>query len=542
MAGYSVLDAELVVVGGGLAGMIAAIRAGQLGMRPTLVTLSEVGRAGNTPKAGGGFAVALGPDDSPEKHTRDTLAGGQYAARLPLVRKMTGEAPRAVGMLEELGVPFVRGEDGSRSLLRVPGHSVRRGIRCRGGGSATLLGALVPLVRRYAIIREQTEVREILVEDGRVAGVLARRAASGENLWLRASRVILTTGGLGALYPLTTNAPEMLGDGYAMALRAGAEVVDMEYIQFTPTALARPPDLRGVSTGGMLLAEGGKLFNVRGERFMRRVDPQRAEASTRDVVARAILREVLEGRGSPSGGVYLDLSGIPESFLRANAGHFLALLASRGIDASRERLEIAPAAHFACGGVCIDENACTQIPGLLAAGEAAGGIHGANRLSSNGLTDALVFGLIAAETASGLGNGPARPAAESILERDYFGSPEADAARIRGMMLTCAGLEREKESLQKGLQFIESCWQEIDRATLKGVPLLGGMLVTAQAVLEASLLREETRGAHYRLDFPSALPAQEYYSIHLRLGEGGRPLALRRPCDLLEEGSSTTAT
>jgi aspartate oxidase len=517
----------LVVVGGGLAGMMAAIRAYQLGLRTTLVALSEPGRSGNTPKAGGGFAVALGPDDSPELHAQDTMTGGLQASQPSLVRKMTKEAPRAVAMLEKAGVRFVKAPDGSPSLLRVPGHSVRRGIRCEGGGAAALMAVLVPLLMRSAVVLDRTAVREILVEDGAICGVLAMREGSEESLWLRSSRVILATGGLGALYPLTTNSPEVWGDGYAMALEAGVELVDMEYIQFTPTSLAHPPDLRGVSTGGMLLAEGGKLFNARGERFMQRVDPKRAEASTRDIVARAILREVLEGRGSPAGGVYLDLSGIPEEFLKANAGHFLKLLSKHGIDAGKDRLQIAPAAHFSCGGAVIDENAATSVPGLLAAGEAAGGIHGANRLSSNALTEALVFGLIAAETASGIEKGRISSIPADVEKRNYIEAQESDRRRIREMMLRCAGLEREKETLQKGLRFIEERWQGLGKAEEKGTPLLGRMLVTAQAVMEAALLREETRGAHCRLDFPDTIPPQKSYSVRILRGADGRPLASR---------------
>lgn len=528
MSGYSIQDAELVVVGGGLAGMIAAIRAHELGMRPTLVTLSKPGHSGNTPKAGGGFAVALGPDDSPELHVQDTLAGGLQAGQPSLVRKMAVEAPSAIKMLEKVGVRFVRTPEGSLALLRVPGHSVRRGIRCQGGGAAALMEALVPLLMKSAVVIERTAVLEILVEEGAVCGVLARREGIEENLWLRSSQVILATGGLGALYPLTTNSPEVCGDGYAMALQAGVELMDMEYIQFTPTSLAYPPALRGVSTGGMLLAEGGKLFNSRGERFMQRVDPNQAEASTRDIVARAILREVLEGRGSPAGGVYLDLSGIPEDFLRANAGHFLTLLSSHGIDARREQLQIAPAAHFSCGGVVIDENAATCIPGLLAAGEVAAGIHGANRLSSNALTEALVFGRIAAETASGMKSSRISSYPPSKAQRRYIEGEESDRISIRDMMLRSAGLEREKETLQTGLRFLDECWHKLTKTEEKGIPLIGRMLVTAQAVLEAALLREETRGSHCRLDFPDTLPPHSYYSINIRLGADRRPLASRQ--------------
>ncbi|MBW2146072.1 MAG: FAD-binding protein [Deltaproteobacteria bacterium] len=539
MSDYSIQDAELVVVGGGLAGMIAAVRARELGMRATLATLSEPGHAGNTPKAGGGFAVALGPDDSPELHARDTLAGGLHAGQPQLIQKMAVEAPRAVAMLEKAGVRFVRSPDGSPELLRVPGHSARRGIRCQGGGAGALMEVLVPLLRKSAIVLERTAVLDILVENRTVCGVLARREGSDELLWLRSPRVILATGGLGAMYPLTTNSPEVRGEGYAMALEAGAELVDMEYMQFTPTSLAYPPALRGVSTGGMLLAEGGRLYNARGERFMHRVDPDRAEASTRDIVARAILREVLEGRGSPAGGVYLDLSGIPEEFLRANAGHFLNLLSSHGIDAGRERLQIAPAAHFTCGGVLIDEHAATCVAGLLAAGEAAGGIHGANRLSSNALTEALVFGLIAAETASGMESRRIGLRPAGIAQRRYIEAQEPDLSPIHDVMLRCAGLEREKESIESGLRFIEEHRQKITTTEDMSTPLLSRMLVTAQAVLEAALLREETRGAHCRLDFPDELPPRSYYSVRIRPGTDGRPSAARHYGDPGENALSS---
>ena len=197
------------------------------------------------------------------------------------------------------------------------------------------------------------------------------------------------------------------------------------------------------------------------------------------------------------------------------------------MNAGKDRLEIAPATHFACGGVRIDENASTCIPGLLAAGEVTGGTHGANRLSSNGLTDALVFGLVAAETAVGMSKRPIRSIDNCAVQRDYLEAQASDIHRVRNLMLRYAGMAREKEGLQKGLQGLEECWEKVSAANEKITPLLGRMLATAQAVMEAALLREETRGAHCRLDFPVTLPQASYYSICIRRGAKERPMASR---------------
>jgi succinate dehydrogenase/fumarate reductase flavoprotein subunit len=294
---------DVLVIGGGFAAMRAALAALEAGARTGLMLKGVLGESGSSAIAGGGLAAVMNasdvPEDSVEKHFRDTLASGDYVNDAELVRTLVTRAGEAIRELGRVGAKFVSKADGEIEVFLAPAHSYRRSVRVEGGGTAQLVGPLSAHVRRQPIeLMERTAALEILREGGRAAGVIAVR---GESLVLvRAKAIVLASGGAGRVYPLTSNMIESTGDGYAMALRSGVALTGMEFVQFTPTALAYPKELEGASTGGVLLGlEGTRMWNAKHERFMEKFDPVRKEASTRAVLSRAIQAQVVEGNGSP---------------------------------------------------------------------------------------------------------------------------------------------------------------------------------------------------------------------------------------------------
>ena len=518
---------DVLVIGGGLAAMRAALAAAGSGVRTGMMLKGVHGESGSSAIAGGGLAACLGvsdvPEDSVQKHFEDTLASGDHVNDPELVRELVLHAGEAIRELGEMGAEFVRKPDGEIEVFLAPAHSHRRSVRVQGGGTARLIGPLAEYVRGQPIeILERTTALTILGSGARAAGVVAVR---GDTLMLvRAKAIVLATGGAGRVYPLTSNMEESTGDGYAMALRSGLALTGMEFVQFTPTALAYPEALAGTSTGGVLLGlDGTRLWNARGERFMERYDAVRKEASTRAILSRAIQSEVVEGRGSAHGGVYLDLTRNDPQTLERLAAPFMKKLAPHGIDIRRDRIEIAPAVHYFMGGVEIDRRAQTRLPGLYAAGEVAGGVQGSNRLSSNSLSDVNVFGRIAGAEAAAHARGltgfaawealeqTARSELEPVLrssaERRAGALSEIHAA-LKQIMFAHAGLVRDAPSMQRGIGEIARLRGELDAlgpfgpGDLKTCYEVRNMLDVAEAVTRSALHRKESRGAHSRADHP----------------------------------------
>ncbi|MDN5348317.1 MAG: fumarate reductase (CoM/CoB) subunit [Clostridia bacterium] len=528
-----ILKTDVLIVGAGGAGLRAAIEAAR-GGAAVLVVQKASGNA--TQMAGGLQAVAFGhadPRDNPEQHYADTMAAGCWLNNPKLVKVLVEEAPRRLLELEEMGVEFYK-QDGKFQQLLAGGHTYRRNCIYKGSNTRQLMQVLkVKAAEAGAEFLKNTVVARIVLYGGHVAGALAVDALSGELRLLSCRSLILATGGGGGLYARRTTPPGIMGDGYALAYAAGAELIDMEFVQFMPTVLVYPPRLNGKPVNETIRGEGAYLLNSTGERFMARWDPRKMEVATRDVVARAIFSEIQAGRGTPHGGAYLDARHIPEAVLQKSLTHYHSLL-KYGCNPAQNLLEVAPAAHFFCGGVRIDADGATSIPGLFAAGEVAGGVHGANRLGGNALSETQVFGARAGSAAArwaresgGEGNNKAgdetlREAGRQFLndytfrgscflDREGKGITQLQSLknRLRRTVEASAGILRSEEGLRQGLAEIEACRgaladlrSGISRRALANAVELDHMLTTAEILLRAALQRRESRGAHFRQDYP----------------------------------------
>jgi len=374
-------------------------------------------------------------------------------------------------------------------------------------------------------------VTRLLTQDRRVVGAFAYWRETGRFVTFRAKAVVLATGGIGKAYKITSNSWEYTGDGHALALGAGAELIDMEFFQFHPTGMVWPPGVQGLLVTEAVRGEGGLLRNKAGERFMERYDPKRMELSTRDMVSRAIYTEVKEGRGSPHGGAFLDISHKPaEVVMKKLPSMYHQFMEFANIDITKGPMEVGPTGHYAMGGVRVEaETGAATVPGLFAAGESSGGMHGANRLGGNSLSDLLVFGkragagaaAYAAKSPAHTGLDPAQIAsAERELlepfERASGPDPYSIHRRLQDSMQSLVGIYRNEEDLTKGIDEVRKLkaeWKKVrvegSRAFNPGWHLahdLKNMLLISEAVAACALQRKESRGAHARLDYPNTMP------------------------------------
>jgi len=490
---------EVLVVGSGTAGLTAAL--GVAPLRATVITKAPLGTGGSSPWAQGGVAVAVGRDDAPALHAADTLAVGGGLNDPHAVDILTAEGPERVKALLALGAHFDLDDTGSLSLGREAAHSRRRILHARDATGAEIVRTLVAAVRRAPEVRvvDRAFAVDLIVEDGQVVGVLAVHA-DGRRVVHLAPAVVMATGGLGQLYLHTTNPKEATGDGLAMAARAGARLVDLEFVQFHPTALATGADPMPLLTEA-LRGEGAVLIDETGHRFMTAEHPD-AELAPRDVVARAIWRQSMAGHT-----VFLDArAAVGEEFPE----HFptvFHLCQEHGLDPRTQPIPVAPAAHYHMGGIDVDENGRTSLPGLWACGEvAATGVHGANRLASNSLLEALVFGArVADDLRSGLpsGRSPRRPLAAGSASGVATPGDAGLIATVRRLMWEKVGLVRDEASLSAAVAELTSLAAAHPKASGEARNLLG----VARLVAEAALERRESRGGHYRSDFPASDPA-----------------------------------
>lgn len=490
-----------LIVGAGLAGLFTALK-----MAPAAcVVLSPdpLGAGASSAWAQGGVAAAIGVGDSPEAHARDTVAAGAGGVDPEVALAVAREAGARIDDLLEYGAPFDRDADGRLAQSREAAHSFARIVRVKGDGAgAAIMAALIAAARAAPSITVIEGVRagDLLVEDGRVAGVIAARADDpyGEPLSFRARATVLATGGVGGLYAVTTNPPSVRGTGLGMAARAGATIADPEFVQFHPTGLAVATDPAPLASEA-LRGEGATLIDAAGARFMLDLHPD-AELAPRDVVARAIHARV--SRGEP---VFLDArdavgARFPERFPTIDA-HCRAA----GIDPTREPIPVAPAQHYHMGGVRTDARGRTSLPGLWACGETARtGLHGANRLASNSLLEALAFGARIAVDLQGLdapASPPRRPAPAPLRSRAAAAvDVAAETAALRRAMSDLVGVERDAEGLTEALRRIAA----FERATAPRSRDCLNMAAAATLIAAAALRREESRGGHWRRDFPGA--------------------------------------
>lgn len=492
-----VSGSDVLVIGSGAAGLTAAL--GCAPLRVTVLTKTSL-ISGSSPWAQGGVAAAVGTDDAPALHASDTLAAGAGLCDPEAVGLLTGEGPERVKALLELGARFDRDAAGELSLGREAAHSRRRILHAKDATGSEIVRALGEAVRRAPEIQvlENSFAVDLLVEDGRVLGVVA--VDDGRRVLHLASAVVLATGGLGQLFLHTTNPREATGDGLAMAARAGARLVDLEFVQFHPTALAVNRSHEGSGEPMPLLTEalrgeGATLIDNDSYRFMTGEHPDR-ELAPRDVVARAIWRRLMAGRK-----VFLDarcIEDFPERFPTV-----FELCRKHGLDPRTEPIPVAPAAHYHMGGIDVDGSGRTSLRGLWACGEVSStGVHGANRLASNSLLEALVFGSRVAEDLRSAASA-AVPSRRSLpgISCGPLRTPQDAAVQlaIRRLMWEKVGLVRDEKGLTTALEALAG-----DHSQIGGEAR--NLLAVGRLVAAAALERRESRGGHFRSDYPAPDP------------------------------------
>jgi len=488
---------RFLVVGSGVAGLHTAWRASEHGEVLLTTKLSLFDSA--TAYAQGGIAAALGAGDSPELHRKDTLAAGAALADASAVEVLVTEGPARVRELHTAGAAFDLDPAGDFKLGREAAHSTNRIVHAHGDQTgAEVARTLIARVRETERVRvlERTRVLDLIVHEGRCVG--ARASVAGRATEIIADATVLATGGCGQLYRYTTNPVVATGDGFAIAHRADATLTDMEFVQFHPTALDTPENPLALISEAVR-GEGATLLNAAGERFMK-AKHKLAELAPRDVVARAIFAEQQGGRK-----VYLDARALGTGFAKRFPG-ILALCAARGIDPRKDLIPVTPAAHYMMGGIVTDLAGRSSVPRLYACGEVARtGVHGANRLASNSLLEGLVFAERVARDMQQMTPLPAQPSKGSwtVPILSDRGAAQVAAGQIRAVMWEHAAIRRTARGLRECLARLDA----IEDRLPEGATEERNMVQTARLVAEAALLRKESRGGHYRSDFPRARSA-----------------------------------
>jgi succinate dehydrogenase / fumarate reductase flavoprotein subunit len=555
---------DVVVIGAGGAGLRAAIEAAAQGCSVGLICKSLLGKA-HTVMAEGGVAAALANTDSRDSwqvHFRDTMRGGKLLNNWRMAQLLAQEAPARVNELEAWGALFDRTPDGRILQRNFGGHQYPRLAHVGDRTGLEMIRTLQDRTVQQAnidVYMECTVVR--LLKDGdRIGGVFAYRRENGRFIVFRTKAVVLATGGIGRAYKINSNSWEYTGDGQALAYDAGADLVDMEFVQFHPTGMVWPLSVRGILVTEGVRGEGGILKNSKGERFMFRYIPEMfrkdvadseeeanrwvadviagrpsqarrpPELLTRDVVARAIAQEVREGRGSPHGGAFLDIATRrkAEEIRKKLPGMFQQFHELADVDITKDPMEVAPTTHYVMGGVRVDpESQAATVAGLFAAGEVAGGLHGSNRLGGNSLSDLLVFGRRAGAAAAQYAKAQSRDpqvrsddveavATEVLapLERTSGENPYAVQDTLQDMMGTYVGIARSEDDLRTALVKLDELRARANRVGASGTRQfnpgwhtaldLRNLLTVSEAITRAALERRESRGAHTRVEFPDS--------------------------------------
>jgi fumarate reductase (CoM/CoB) subunit A len=517
---------DVLVIGSGGAGCRAAIEAKKHDLDVIIVSKGLSYKSGCTTLAEGGYNAAFAyvdAEDSVQAHLEDTLKGGGYLNDPELARILVEEAPDRLTELESYGALFDRQESGELNQRPFGGQTYRR--TCFQGDRT---GHEMMTALKEEVIRQDIQtVDEVMItsliqdEDGRVGGACGVSLQSTEFVVFHAKSTIIATGGAGWIYPVTSNALQKTGDGYALAWNAGADLLDMEQVQFHPTGMLYPDSRRGVLVTEAVRGEGGRLINSQGKRFMTNYD-SRGELATRDVVARAIYNEIMEGRGTENGGVYLDVTHLPAEVIEEKLETMLLQFRDVGVEIREKPMEVAPTAHHFMGGARINLKCETNITNLYAAGEAAGGVHGANRLGGNALAETQVFGRRAGEAAAKnvtKSKFKLKPASLEMEEErigklfqdgDYY--PFQLKEELQEVMWNNVAIIRREEGLKSALNDIHVIKDKMARMKLPEVRgynqhlldalELENMVLIAELVTKSAIIREESRGAHYRADFP----------------------------------------
>jgi succinate dehydrogenase / fumarate reductase flavoprotein subunit len=588
VADYPVHEFDVLVIGAGGAGLRAAIESSAAGAKTCVVTKSLLGKA-HTVMAEGGMAAAMGNVDERDNwkvHFADTMRGSQYLSNCRMAEIHAKEAPARVRELEAWGAIFDRTKDGRINQRNFGGH---RYPRLAHVGDRTGLEMIRTLqdhgIHQGIDVFAETTVINLLLDGGRCAGAFAYDREKGRFMVFHAKAIVLATGGIGRSFRVTSNSWEYTADGQALAYQAGAALLDMEFVQFHPTGMVWPPSVKGILVTEGVRGEGGVLKNKDGKRFMfddipENYRPQTADSPdegwrytqgdktarrppellTRDHVARCINREVKAGRGSPHGGVFLDIAWIKEK-LPNSVEHIKKKLPSMyhqfkqlaDLDITKEPMEVGPTTHYMMGGIQVDsESQMSSVPGLFAAGECAAGLHGANRLGGNSLSDLLVFGKRAGEYAAKYAKttGAARvnpsevdaaaKAALAPFERGAAGeNPFAVQSDLQDLMQNLVGIVRTESEMQQALGKITALRARAARAGITGnieyntgwhtALDLDNMLSISEMIAIAALARKESRGGHFRDDYPEKDADWGKYNLKIVRGPDGRPSVERVP-------------
>jgi succinate dehydrogenase / fumarate reductase, flavoprotein subunit len=581
MAGYERHDYDVVVIGAGGAGLRAAIEAAASGVSVGLICKSLLGKA-HTVMAEGGMAAALANVDDRDNwkvHFADTMRGGQYVNNWRMAELHAKEAPDRVRELEAWGAVFDRTADGRILQRNFGGHKYPRLAHVGDRTGLELIRTLQDhLIHRGITVHMECTIVDLVREDDRVAGAFGYERERGRFMLFGAKAIVLATGGIGRAYRITSNSWEGTGDGHALAFRAGADLIDMEFVQFHPTGMVWPPSVQGILVTEGVRGEGGVLRNNRGERFMFSDIPENYRAQTadnedegwrytrgdrnarrppelltRDHVARCIVREIREGRGSPHGGVFLDISWIKDRLPHAEE-HIKRKLPSMyhqfkqlaDIDITKEAMEVGPTTHYVMGGVHVDaDTQMSSVPGLFAAGECASGINGANRLGGNSLSDLLVFGRRAGEHAAEYARRQRATVVDTryvdALERialapfdrgDQGETPYAVQRDLQHLMQERVGIVRTEGEMRSALTELQALVERASRVGVGGhreyhtgwhtALDLRNLLMVSEAITRSALERTESRGGHFREDYPR--PAADWAKVNVQITqtrEGG---------------------
>jgi len=590
MTDYQTFEHDVLVIGAGGAGLRAAVAASGAGVSVGLVCKSLLGKA-HTVMAEGGIAAALANVDDRDGwqvHFADTMRGGQYVNNWRMAEVHAKEAPDRVRELEAWGALFDRTPDGRILQRNFGGHKYPRLAHVGDRTGLEMIRTLQDHSIHQGIdVHMECTVLRLLTDGGRIAGALGYDRERGRFRLYRCKAAILATGGIGRAFAITSNSWEYTGDGHALAYDAGAALQDMEFVQFHPTGMIWPPSVRGILVTEGVRGEGGILVNRHGRRFMFDDIPENyrsqtadneeegwrytqgdknarrpPELLTRDHVARAILREVREGRGSPHGGVFLDISWIKqrlpnarEHIIRKLPGMYHQFKQLADIDITTTPMEVGPTTHYIMGGVRVDgDSQMSTVPGLFAAGECAAGLHGANRLGGNSLSDLLVFGKRAGEYAARYAreSGPTTvdqaevdAAARCALEPFERGAaPDGEGPyqvqqELQAMMQELVGIVRNAAEMERALEKIEGLRERAGRVGVAGnreynpgwhtALDLANLLTVSEAVTRAAIERKESRGGHFREDYPDKDPAYGRFNIVVRKGSAGEMQLVREP-------------
>jgi succinate dehydrogenase / fumarate reductase flavoprotein subunit len=593
MAEYETHEHDVLVIGAGGAGLRAAIEASAAGVRVAVVTKSLLGKA-HTVMAEGGVAAALAnvdDRDSWKVHFADTMRGGQYLNQWRMAELHAQQAPDRVRELEAWGAVFDRTKDGRILQRNFGGHKYPRLAHV---GDRTGLEMIRTLqdhgVHKGIDFHMEVTVVRLLKDGDRIAGAFGYDRERGRFRIFKAKAVVLATGGIGRAYSITSNSWEYTGDGQSLAYHAGAALMDMEFVQFHPTGMVWPPSVRGILVTEGVRGEGGVLRNKDGKRFMFDDIPEnyRSQTSdtpeegwryvtgdknarrppellTRDHVARCIRREVKAGRGSPHGGVFLDIAWIKEKIPNAPE-HIKKKLPSMyhqfkqlaGVDITTEPMEVGPTTHYMMGGVAVDaDTQMAEVPGLFAAGEVAAGLHGANRLGGNSLSDLLVFGKLAGEHAAKYAKSAGSVSVpgdqvEAIaklalapFERDTKEGPYEIQESLQAMMQDLVGIVRVDEEMRKALDGIGALRERAAKVGVRGnreynpgwhtALDLDNLLTISEAITRAAIERKESRGGHFRDDHPDKDPALSTFNIVLKKSASGEMELTRKPLSTMRD-------